>query len=304
MRMFEPLQARPQPADVPGPLPASRLPDPSQPTPPGPPYDVVEDIVPYAQTDRGPLSMAVFRPRDAASADPARRPCIVFFHGGAWRRGSFNQFMPFARLLAQRGMVAMSAQYRLLEGDRHALPVDALADARTALRWARDNAATYGIDTARLGAGGGSAGGHLALLTALAPAPAPAPGEPARTPDVHPACLLLMNPPLDFDAYESDVPLSDRRTFSPLHLLAPGALPPTLLMQGTKDRVVPCKQSHAFQRRAEQLGIDGLQLLPFEGRGHGFFNRGKGEPGDFYRAAKEMAVFLRQLGWLPPSAGA
>jgi len=42
--------------------------------------------------------------------------------------------------------------------------------------------------------------------------------------------------------------------------------------------------------------------VPFDGRGHGFFNRGKGQPGDHEQVGEQMLQFLRHLGWVAPGA--
>jgi len=247
----------------------------------------------YKTTERGALHIEIYKPSEPAPA--AGRPCVVFFHGGAWRRGSTKQFMAFSTLLAQRGVIGMSAEYRLLQDDDDAIPYDAVRDARSALRWVRRNAAQLGCDLGRIGAGGGSAGGHLALMTAMK-SNVDDPKDDLSI-DPRPAALVLLNAPLNFDDYPSPVPVAERRKLAPYYLLD-NTLPPTLMMQGTKDQTVSYRQAVAFRDKAQQLGVKDLTLIPFEGRKHGFFNKGKGEPGDFDAAAGDMMDFLHRLGWL------
>ncbi len=254
---------------------------------------VVQETQVYKTTERGPLHIEIYKPSGPAPA--AGRPCVVFFHGGAWRRGSTKQFMAFSTLLAQRGVIGMSAEYRLLQEDEGAIPFEAVEDARSALRWVRKNATQLGCDLGRIGAGGGSAGGHLALMTAMK-ATVNDPKDDLSI-DPRPAALVLLNAPLNFDDYPSPVPVEERRKLAPYYLLD-ASLPPTLMMQGTKDQTVSYKQAVAFQDKAKQLGVKDLTLIPFEGRKHGFFNKGKGEPGDFDAAAGDMMDFLHRLGWL------
>jgi acetyl esterase/lipase len=249
------------------------------------PLETEEDVLPYKHTPAGELMLHVVSPRSGFTP-AAGRPCVVFFHGGGWRRGSARQFLPFATLMAQRGLVGISAEYRLIEDELNAIPVEGIADARSA---------ALGIDPARIAAGGGSAGAHLALMTALGDASLDDPADD-RTVSAMPQALLLLNAPFDFDAYESQVPLEERRRYSPQHLLT-AALPPALLMHGTRDKVIPFAQVPAFEAKTKQVGAPAVRVVPFEGRGHGFFNRGKGEPGDTLLVAKEMIGFLRQLGW-------
>jgi acetyl esterase/lipase len=254
---------------------------------------VLQETQVYKTTDRGPLHIEIYKPPGVAPA--GGRPCIVFFHGGGWRRGSPRQFRAFSTLLAERGVIGMSAEYRLLQEDDGAIPVDAVQDARSALRWVRRNAAQLGCDLQRIGAGGGSSGGHLALMTAMKTNVDDPKDDLAIDP--RPAALVLLNAPLNFDDYASPVPLAERRKLAPFYLVD-GTLPPTLMMQGTKDRTVSYQHAVAFRDKAQQLGVKDLTLVPFEGRKHGFFNKGKGEPGDFDTAAGDMMGFLHRLGWL------
>jgi acetyl esterase/lipase len=252
----------------------------------------VESVI-YKQTNARALHMTIVRP---AGTDPAPgRPCVLFFHGGGWRRGTPQQFLPYCTLLAQRGVVGMTAEYRLLEGVNDEVPVHAVADARSAMRWVRVNAGRFGVDPARIAAGGGSSGAHLAVMAAMN-----SPVDDAADDlsiDPRPAALILLNPPCNFDAYASSVPITQRRLYSPFHLLD-DSLPPTLMLHGTADRVIPFSQITEFQLRARSVGARQLKVVPFEGRGHGFFNRGKGEPGDFMRSAVEIGHFLGGLGWM------
>ncbi len=254
---------------------------------------VTQDSQVFKTTSRGALHIEIVRPAGAVPA--GGRPCVVFFHGGGWRRGSTKQFMAFSNLLAQRGVIGMSAEYRLLEGPEGAVPIDAVEDARSAMRWVRKNATQLGCDVNRIGAGGGSSGGHLALMTAMK-TPLDDPKDDLGI-DPRPAALVVLNAPLNFDDYPSPVPVLERRKVAPFYLVD-GTLPPTLMMQGTKDKVVPYRQATQFLDKAKSLGVRDITLIPFEGRSHGFFNKGKGEPGDFDAAAGNMMDFLHRLGWL------
>ena len=94
------------------------------------------------------------------------RPAIVFFFGGGWNAGSPNQFEEHCKYLAERGMVAVTVEYRVRS--RHGVKVEqCISDARSAMRWVRGNAEKLGVDPNRFASGGGSAGGHLASMVAL-----------------------------------------------------------------------------------------------------------------------------------------
>src|SRR5690606_36825431 len=148
---------------------------------------------------------------------------IVFFFGGAWTMGTVEQFVPQATHLAARGMVAIVADYRVF-GRHGTSAFEAIADARSAIRWVRGHAQELGIDPDRIAAGGGSAGGHLAASTALLDGPDD-PGDDLRV-SARPSALVLFNPAVDTSPKERPQRASDSigarfggrgRDGSPLH---------------------------------------------------------------------------------------
>jgi acetyl esterase len=202
----------------------------------------------YKQLSTGALDLHVFQP--SASSPPAAargRPAIVFFYAGGWTHGTPIQFYAECAHFAERGYVAISADYRTT-ATHGTTPFDAVEDAREALLWVRNHAAQLGVDPAHLVAAGASAGGHLAATVALT----------ARDADARPAALLLWYPILDTGPGGYGHALFGERftEASPLHLLAndPHALPPTLIMVGTQDPAVPEKTVRAFQSRAAAAG--------------------------------------------------
>ena len=145
----------------------------------------------YKNVGETQLSLHIFEPPASAGSAKTSRPAIVFFFGGGWTSGSPAQFEQHCRHLAARGMVAIAADYRV--ASRHqAKPVDCVADAKSALRYVRANAARLGVDPRRIAAGGGSAGGHLTAAIATVPG-FDAPGEDAKISAV-PNALALFNP--------------------------------------------------------------------------------------------------------------
>jgi acetyl esterase/lipase len=83
-------------------------------------------------------------------SDPkAKKPAIVFFFGGGWHGGTPAQFEDQARHFAKRGMIAITADYRVKS--RHGVPVvECVKDAKAAIAWVRENAQRLGIDPTRL----------------------------------------------------------------------------------------------------------------------------------------------------------
>jgi acetyl esterase/lipase len=113
------------------------------------------------------LKLYIFNPTDVGTNSSAKA-AIVFFFGGGWRNGSPAQFAPQCRRLASLGVVAITADYRVSSRQQSTVN-DSIQDAKSAIRYVRENATRLGIDPKRIAAGGGSAGGHLAAATALIP---------------------------------------------------------------------------------------------------------------------------------------
>jgi len=225
------------------------------------------------------------------------RPAIVFFFGGAWTGGRIQQFEPQAAHLASRSMVAARADYRVKS--RHGVtPKECVEDAKSAVRWMRQNAAKLGIDPDRTVAAGGSAGGHIAACTALTP------GLDAENEDTKvsskPNALVLFNPVLRFDGIPQ---LMERigndealgKAISPtLHLKKDG--PPTLTFFGTADRLAA--MGDEFVKKSKELGHR-AELFTAEGQPHGFFNR----PPWLEKRTGRMDEFLVSLGYLEGKTG-
>src|SRR5579871_6255350 len=111
----------------------------------------------YTKTKQADLEIIVHFPPNWKETD--MRPGIVFFFGGGWENGTIRAFEPQARYLASRGMVTARADYRVKS--RHGVtPKECVDDARSAMRWLRENAGKLGVDPNRIVASGGSAGGH------------------------------------------------------------------------------------------------------------------------------------------------
>jgi acetyl esterase/lipase len=221
-----------------------------------------------------------------------KRPAVVFFFGGGWTNGNVKQFEPQAEYLAARGLVAARADYRVKS--RHDVTPDrCVEDAKSAVRWLRQNAGKLGVDPDRLVAAGGSAGGHIAACTALTPG-LDADNEDAAV-SSKPNALVLFNPVLNFDGYPElmqrigqDEKLG--KLISPTLHLAKDS-PPALLLYGTTDRLL--KQGEEFMARSKELGHK-AELFTAEGVGHGFFNR----PPWQEKTTQRMDEFLAGLGYL------
>lgn len=225
----------------------------------------------------------------------ACRPAVVFFFGGGWKGGTPKQFEPHCQYLASRGMVALTAEYRV-ENRHGTTPFDAVRDAKSALRWIRKNAQQLGIDPQRIAAGGGSAGGHLAAATAMIK------GfdvdQEEHQISCKPNALLLFNPVYDNGpgSYGHER-IGDRYPeFSPLHNIQCG-LPPTLVFFGTQDALVPLATIVKFDSTMKDFG-NRCETHYFEGQGHGFFNKGRHDDKFYQQTVAKMDRFLVSLNWI------
>ncbi len=122
---------------------------------------VTEDVVYGTREDGTLLTLDVCTPPGSGAA----RPAVLSIHGGSWARGdkANTDWRAVCTWLASEGFVAYSVNYRLVPDDLFPAAID---DVDLAARWVRlpENAERFGIDPARLGAFGGSAGGNLAAL--------------------------------------------------------------------------------------------------------------------------------------------
>jgi acetyl esterase/lipase len=105
----------------------------------------------------------IYRPAEEVE----NAPVLLQVHGGAWILGKKEeQGIPLMQHLAAKGWVCVAINYRL--SPRDAWPAQAV-DVKKAIHWIRQNIASYGGDPDYIAITGGSAGGHLAALTALTP---------------------------------------------------------------------------------------------------------------------------------------
>jgi len=250
------------------------------------------------------LNMYIFNPKDHKPSD--KRPAAVFFFGGGWRSGSPKQFEQHCKYLASRGMVAMAADYRV-STRHHTKAKEAVADAKSAIRWIRKEAGRLGIDPDRIVAGGGSAGGHLAACTGTI-SKFDESGEDAAI-SSKPNALALFNPALVLAPIDGRPPLSaetmktlaermgvDPQELSPFHHVAAG-VPPTIIFHGKADTTVPYATAEQFTKAMQAAG-NRCQLVGYAGQSHGFFNYGRSENKYYIATVRALDKFLVSLGYL------
>jgi acetyl esterase/lipase len=250
-------------------------------------------VISYREVDGHPLRLHLFEAK--GRGDPAGRPLLLLFHGGAWQYGGPQQFFAQCRFFARHGLSCVSAEYRI--GSRHGTDARAaVQDARAAFAYLADNASALGIDPRRILAGGGSSGGHLAaaLGTALSLPTEPGFADTGR----RPAALVLYNPMLDLGPCTPDHHLVKDfwQQVSPLRHID-SRVPPTLILLGDRDPEVPVTTGETFcDAVAAQGGVCELEV--YQGARHGFFNQRRHDPNYFELTNQRVLRFVRERGLL------
>ena len=221
----------------------------------------------YKELDGMTREMEIFPPKDH---DPSKKsvPGVIMFHGGGWGSGSRVMFSYQCNYFASRGLVAATVTYKLAtkavankakatESRKRAC----ITDAKSAIRWYKQNAEKLGIDPRKIIAGGGSAGGHISLLATTTPG-LNDPGDPKEF-DTTVAAYILFNPALSAgDAKDPEVDFLQHLT---------NDLSPAIVFFGSEDNWMKKGWIPAHEK-IKSLGIKSTDFRVAEGMGHGFFN--------------------------------
>jgi acetyl esterase/lipase len=215
----------------------------------------------YAVADGAELKVDIWRPAKPNGAS------MVYVFGGGWVSGERNQMPAYFQWLTAQGLTVFTIDYRLAT-DGEPVWDKAPDDVRRAVRWVGDHAARLGIDPDRIVLSGNSAGGNLASLVAYS-------GDtPVRA-------VIQFYAPTDLAAAHRDTDSSTARGMlesylggtpatvparyernSPVNHVRPG-LPPTLILHGERDSVVPVAQATDLAARLTTAGVPNeLVLLP------------------------------------------
>jgi acetyl esterase/lipase len=262
-----------------------------------PAFDRKEDVI-YARKFGTALTMDVFTPR--AKQNGAG---VVFAVSGGFRSSHEAINPAFFRPLLDRGYTVFAVVHG--SQPRYTIP-EIVEDMNRAVRFIRYHAKDYGIDKNRMGICGASAGGHLSLMLGTAgdkgkpDARDPVDRESSRVQAV--ACLFPATDLLNygqpgkemlhatdhgmpfrpaFDYHELDkktnvwVQITDTerlreitRQISPItHVSADD--PPTLIIHGDADQLVPLQQSESFVTKMKSAGVQ-TKLVKKKGAGHGW----------------------------------
>jgi acetyl esterase/lipase len=259
--------------------------------------DIVPDVV-YGHKDGLALTFDVIKPK--ANANGA---AIIFMVSGGWVSSYSPPQQTAARFkaLLDKGFAVIPVRHG--SSPKYFIP-EIVSDVRRAVRFIHYNARQWGIDANRLGVFGGSAGGHLALMIGTASDN----GNPAAKDDFmkesdRVASVVAYFPPVDlrpivrsvnpaptggkgdrFPALNFDK--AKAPDYSPI-LFVTADDPPTLLIHGDKDDLVPISNSQHIYEALQQNKVK-TQFITIEGAGHGF----QGE--DSKRATAAMVSWFEQ----------
>lgn len=234
--------------------------------------------------------------------DGENRPVFLFFNGGAWDRGSVSQFAPHALHLVERGAVCGLVQYRDKREFPDSTPLDAFEDCRLAIQFVRHHAERMRIDPDKVIAVGAAAGANMAASAALSKAKKKKakPGDDElASQSCKPNGLVLFSPIIDvvkdhygYDQFGPDI--STKRAC--LSKRIERKLPPTLILHGTEDRLIPFEDVSEFAQKLEKMKAP-CKLVEFEGRDHSFFNMNF-DPLSYEACLLEIDAFLDAHGFL------
>lgn len=249
----------------------------------------IEKELEYAKTDLISLAGDVYRPDSGETL-----PGLVLAHGGGFIMGNkdWQQMIPVAKRLAEAGYVVFNINYRLSkQGGEYPNNV---ADVNCAVRWLKAHAEEHGVDKENIGVIGSSAGGYLSLMAGFTSGGAHELSScPAKDEDSTVKAVVAYYGITDLERFYKDgikgiqlgkiltgKPLGKARKLyrkaSPVNHI--DNAPPTLLLHGTVDKLVPFSQSESLYEAMEKKKLD-VRLEKFEGAGHGFINDIEGEVG-------------------------
>lgn len=254
-------------------------------------YEFEKSTLTYKEIDGYTLEMIIYKPQIPSDF---KLPAIIFFFGGGWVGGNPAQFEMQAEYLASRGIIAICPDYRT-KNRHNTTPFESVKDARSAMRYLKLHGPEIGIDTSKIIASGGSAGGHLAACTAIIDDINEETDDLSVSPE--PFALALFNPVIDTGKKGYGRGKMDGREFeiSPVHNITTGT-PPTLIMHGKADTTVPYENVVRFKQIMKQEGNE-CTLMGYNKQGHGFFNFNK-KPKYFKKTLQKTEAFLEEFNLL------
>ncbi len=256
----------------------------------------VQPNVVYGMYSGAALLMDVHRPANPNGYG------IIFVSGSGWTAAmaysaeplkSNSQSLLYAKPLVAAGYTVFTLNHRALPRFHYPAAVE---DVQRAVRFVRHNAAGFGIRADRIGATGGSSGGHLvSMLGTLDGTGNPDDPDPVERESAKVQCVVARAAPIDFFKMKGagvsflgmSVPANDTKSveYRTYHEASPISHvssddPPFLLMHGDKDESVPFAQSEEMELALKAAGVP-VKLIRIEGAGHGPTFPGATHPPDY-----------------------
>ena len=239
----------------------------------------------FKETETRNLNVFVDYPDDWTSTD--KRPAIIFWHGGGFTQGNAGQFFYQANYFTKRGVVCFRPEYRLRDTD-NTLPVSAVEDGISAVRWIKERAQEFGIDPDQVVVGGGSAGGCMASAVATVDANKFAAlgfvgKEDNQSIDISVKAMLLFNPFVDFFEPTHPRQIEEECLFlgkdpedyrEALHAVSAienltKDSPPSIILFGTRDAFYVSDLRWII--RSRELGLNCVDYV-YKGEVHSWYN--------------------------------
>ncbi|MEX0942322.1 MAG: alpha/beta hydrolase [Pseudomonadales bacterium] len=234
----------------------------------------IQDNVVFGQGGGRDLKCDVFTPPD----EKQDRIGILLIHGGAWSQGDKSQLRGYGIQLARYGFLCVCAEYRL--SGESVWPAQ-IEDCKAALRWMRANSASLGLDPKRIAVSGNSAGAHLALILGGTPGEGEFEGQGGNAGiDTSVGAVIAIYPPtllrttgtlagaIDQLFGSTDVSTEVQDRASPINW-SKADFPPTMLIHGNKDDIVPVSASLNMYSRLVSDGAR-VEMHIYEGAPHAF----------------------------------
>ena len=229
----------------------------------------VENDVVFGTTGSWDLKCDIYHP----PAHGEGHPGVLLIHGGAWQSGDRSQLRYYGIQLARYGFVGMACEYRL--SGEAPWPAQ-IHDVKAALRWMRANANQLGIDETKICVTGNSAGAHLALMMGCDADEFEGKGGNMDVSSKCAAISAIYAPTrLHFNKNDAENRLLGKAgndevaaKASPINY-ANKDFPPTILIHGNADQVVPNSESFNMYHALNKAGA-AVELHVFDGAPHAF----------------------------------
>ena len=225
----------------------------------------IEEIkdIEYKNINGKSLQLDIYRPKNGIKP----LPLLVFIHGGGWKSGKRSDYLVYLTAFAEKGYMTATVSYRLLKDGPYPACAEDITDA---VQWFYGNGEKYGYDPDRIALIGGSAGAHLALLAAYEwKKPHDTIDSIAKLEPRHriKAVVDIYGPidlTTDYAQHQSLVTSFIAHSYkeapelyreaSPVNYVDKSD-PPTMILHGTSDDLVPISQSDLLKAKLDALGV-------------------------------------------------